>query len=335
MKRKQVTYAGHTTAYLCAGPEDGPAMIFVHGWPELSHSWRHQLPVFAALGFRVIAPDLRGYGQSSQYPKTSDYRLECLVADMIGLVDQLNIPEAIWVGHDWGSPVIWSVARHYPERCRGLVSLCVPYAHLELGLDHVINLVDREVYPQDVYPAGQWEYQKFYEESFESATEVFEADTRATLRALFRKGDPEGKGLPAATAETRRQGGWFGGQSQAPDLPLDEAVISEADLAVYAEALNRNGFFGPDAFYVNHDANAQYAARSVNQGRLSMPVLFLAARFDYVCETLVSKAAEPMRKLCSDLQESVIDSGHWMAQEQPVAVNRAISRWLNLQGWID
>jgi len=50
MKRKQVTYAGHTTAYLCAGPEDGPAMIFVHGWPELSHSWRHQLPVFAASG---------------------------------------------------------------------------------------------------------------------------------------------------------------------------------------------------------------------------------------------------------------------------------------------
>ena len=62
----------HTTFYLAAGPEDGPLIIFVHGWPELSISWRHQLPALAAIGFRVIAPDMRGYGRSSIYSRSSD-----------------------------------------------------------------------------------------------------------------------------------------------------------------------------------------------------------------------------------------------------------------------
>src|SRR5689334_17958375 len=59
----------HTTFYLACGPEDGPLMIFVHGWPELSLSWRHQLPCFGALGFRAIAPDMRGYGRSTVYDR--------------------------------------------------------------------------------------------------------------------------------------------------------------------------------------------------------------------------------------------------------------------------
>ena len=75
----------HTTAYLACGAEDAPAVIFVHGWPELSVSWRHQLPVFAALGLRAIAPDMRGYGQSSVYQRHEDYALEQTVGDMIEL----------------------------------------------------------------------------------------------------------------------------------------------------------------------------------------------------------------------------------------------------------
>ncbi len=68
--------ARHTSFYLACGAEDAPPIIFIHGWPELSISWRHQLPVFAALGFRAIAPDMRGYGRSSVYPRHEDYALE-------------------------------------------------------------------------------------------------------------------------------------------------------------------------------------------------------------------------------------------------------------------
>src|SRR5579872_2554747 len=96
----------HTSFYLAAGPEDGPLVIFVHGWPELSISWRHQLPALAALGFRAIAPDMRGYGRSSVYGKHDDYAQELIVRDMIELLDSTGRAKAVWVGHDWGSPFV-------------------------------------------------------------------------------------------------------------------------------------------------------------------------------------------------------------------------------------
>jgi pimeloyl-ACP methyl ester carboxylesterase len=80
----------HTTFYLAAAPENGPLIIFIHGWPELSISWRHQLPALAALGFRAIAPAMRGYGRSSIYPRSSDYGQELIVQDMLDLLDSLG-----------------------------------------------------------------------------------------------------------------------------------------------------------------------------------------------------------------------------------------------------
>ena len=100
----------HRTFYLASGPADAPAIVFVHGWPELSISWRHQLPCFGALGFRAVAPDMRGYGRSSVYGRHEDYALEHSVRDMLELLDGLGRDRAIWVGHDWGSPVVWSLA---------------------------------------------------------------------------------------------------------------------------------------------------------------------------------------------------------------------------------
>ena len=98
--------ARHNTFYLSCGAEGGAPVIFVHGWPELSISWRHQLAVFAGLGFRAIAPDMRGYGRSSLYPRHEDYCLEEIVADMIELLDALGVEKAVWVGHDWGASVV-------------------------------------------------------------------------------------------------------------------------------------------------------------------------------------------------------------------------------------
>jgi pimeloyl-ACP methyl ester carboxylesterase len=311
-----------------AGPVDGPLVIFVHGWPELSLSWRHQLPVLGGLGFHAVAPDMRGYGGSTVYDRHEDYAQERVVADMIGLIDALAAERAVWVGHDWGSPTVWNVASHHPERCHGVASLCVPYWSLERGLDHCISLVDRALYPEAAYPAGQWEYQLFYQENFEKATRTFEANPFNTVKLLFRKGDPAGFGKPAGTAMTRINGGWFGDMNEAPDVPIDTDVVTEADLEVYADALGRNGFFGPDSYYMNHEANAAYAATAVNGGRLEMPVLFLAAQYDYVCETITSGAAEPMRQMCASLDEAVVYSGHWMAQERPADVNAALVRWL-------
>jgi soluble epoxide hydrolase / lipid-phosphate phosphatase len=327
--------AGHTNFYLAAGPTDGPLMIFVHGWPELSISWRHQLPCFASLGFRCIAPDMRGYGRSSVYDTHAAYAQEPIVGDMLELLTSLGREKAIWVGHDWGSPVVWNLASHHPERCVAVANLCVPYWTLERGLDSVLPLVNREIYPEKDYPAGQWEYMRFYEENFDAARRAFEVDPYNTAKLLFRKGNPAGFGKPSFTATVRKAGGWFGGGG-APDLPRDGDVVSEEDLAAYAAALTRNGFFGPDSYYMNHGANAAYAAKAVNGGRLDMPALFLAAQYDYTCECITSRLAEPMREHCRDLAEKTILSGHWMAQEKPVEVNGALAEWLATRvpgGW--
>src|SRR5438105_300165 len=104
--------ARHATFYLASGAKDATPIVFVHGWPELSISWRHQLPCFAALGFRAVAPDMRGYGRSGVYDTHADYALEHIVQDMLELLDALGQDKAVWVGHDWGSPVGWSLASH-------------------------------------------------------------------------------------------------------------------------------------------------------------------------------------------------------------------------------
>ena len=318
----------HTTFYLACGAADATPLIFVHGWPELSISWRHQLPVFAALGFRCIAPDMRGYGRSSVYNQHEDYALEHTVRDMLDLLDALGRDKAVWIGHDWGSPVVWSMGSHHPSRCLGIVNLCVPYLPDGFTPSAVIPLVDRDIYPEAEFPAGQWEYQLFYEENFDKARSVLEASVPDTLKALFRKGNPAGKGQPSRTALVRRDGGWFGGTGRAPVLPRDSDVLTEADLCSYVAALERNGFFGPASWYMNHARNSAYARHATNSGRLAMPVLFLHGAYDYTVETIDSRLAEPMRQYCADLTEVIVQSGHWMAQENPVAVNAALARFL-------
>ena len=106
---------GHGSFYLASGPEAGPLIIFIHGWPQLSHSWRHPLRCFGALGFHCVAPDMRSYGRSSIYTTHADNALEHSIHDMLDLLAHVGRDRAIWVGHDWVSPVVWSLASHHPS----------------------------------------------------------------------------------------------------------------------------------------------------------------------------------------------------------------------------
>jgi soluble epoxide hydrolase / lipid-phosphate phosphatase len=279
----------HTSFYLAAGPEDGPLIIFIHGWPELSISWRHQLPALAVLGFRAIAPDMRGYGRSTVYKQKADYAQEHIVRDMMDLLDSLGRPKAVWVGHDWGSPVVWNIASHHPERCDAVANLCVPYYTLERGLHHTLALVDRNLYPESEFPFGQWDYMRYYEENFAEAIAPMDANVYKFVKLLFRKGNPEGEGQRAVTATARRNHGLLGG-GNVPDVPRDSDVVTEEDLSVYVSSLERNGFFGPSAWYTNHPANAAYAKSARNDGYLDMPVL-LPGRSVRLCLRMHSFAA--------------------------------------------
>ena len=324
--------ARHTTFYLSCGGASATPIVFVHGWPELSVSWRGQLPAFAALGFRAIAPDMRGYGRSSVYPR---HRGLCARGDRRRhgrLLGALGAKKAIWVGHDWGAPVVWSIAQEHPELCHGVACLCVPYQPEGFAVETAVPLADRAIYPPDRFPAAQWDYQLFYRESFDAAVAGFERDVGRTVRALFRAGDPAARGKPARTAFIRANGGYFGpGGRPAPDLPRDPAILDEPGERRYASALERNGFFGPCSWYMNWKANLAYAEQAKADWRLEMPVLFLHAEYDVICETIVSRLTDPMRANCANLTEAAIASGHWMAQEKPVEVNAALAKWLGAQ----
>ncbi len=316
----------HETFYLSCGPADGPLVIMIHGWPELALSWRHQLNYFGNLGYLAVAPDMRGYGRSSNYAYHEAYSQREIIQDMRELIEGIGRDKAVWVGHDWGSPVAWNMALHHPELTEAVVSLCVPYG-LGGHPDCLLGTVNRSIYPVDEFPAGQWDYQYFYYENFQRAQLEMDADPYKLVKALFRQGNPEAAGLPAPTASVRKNNGWFESFGGVPDLPVDEAVISEEEAEIYAHFLTQNTFFGPNSWYVNGDANTKFSEERPNH-ILTMPSLFVHATYDFVCDTTSTDLAHFMRTKCTNLTEARVDSGHWMAQEKPDELNLILKEWL-------
>lgn len=327
---RQVETPRHRTSWIEGGPADGPLIIFIHGWPEIGLLWRAQVEHFAAAGWRCVAPDMRGYGGSSVPTHSGAYAVRELVADMVELHDELGGAPAVWVGHDWGSPVVWGMATHYPDRCRAVANLCVPHIARGFALPNLVPLVDRELYPEGIYPVGQWDYWLLHREHFGRTVSVFEADVRATFSASYRTGSPDAVGKPAITADMRAKGGWFG-PAGPPAVPRDAALIPQEIFDALVSAFEKTGFAGADAWYLNDAPNIAYAAEAENFGRLDLPVLFLHAERDTVCDTVHSRLADPMREDCTDLTEVKIASGHMLMLERPSEVNAAIADWLRVK----
>jgi pimeloyl-ACP methyl ester carboxylesterase len=324
--RKTLTTPRHRSAYLEAGPPDGPLIIFVHGFPEAPLVWHEQIAHFAGAGWHCVAPWMRGYGASAVPQNIAAYAVRESVADMVELHDALGGAPAVWVGHDWGAPVVWAMASHHRTRCRGVANLCIPYFARGFALPSFVPLVDRTLYPVNRFPVGQWDYWLHFREHFTPAVRQLENDATGTLRMLFQHAE-EPKREPAFSATTRERGGLFGGIDTSA-APADNVSLHSAMLDEMARDLVANGFSGPVSWYMNDDANLAYAREAPDFGRLTLPVLFLHGRRDPVCETVESELAAPMREDCVDLTEAVIDGGHHLALERPGETNRAIKDWL-------
>jgi epoxide hydrolase 4 len=123
MEQVELSANGIRFAALADGPEDGPLVLLLHGFPELGRSWRHQLPALAAAGYRAVAPDLRGYGATE---RRGPYDLATLAADAAGLVRASGSGPATVVGHDWGGLVAWSAAARHPDAVQRLAAINGP-----------------------------------------------------------------------------------------------------------------------------------------------------------------------------------------------------------------
>lgn len=332
VKRHTHETGRHTTSYLIAGPLDGPLMIFMHGHPELSIYWHRQIDYFSALGWRCVAPDMRGYGGSSVPERFEDYTVREIVTDMIELHDSLGGAPAVWIGHDWGSAICWTLATHYPERCRAIANMNVPYLPEGLILPALVALVDRRLYPREAYAAGQWDYWLFYRESFSEAARQLGADVEATISAIYQTSTDEGVDAPSWLSNVRAQGGWFGPSGRPPSMPHDADMLPEEDFEAFVAAFRETGFAGADSWYMNDEANAAFAKEASNGGRITLPTLFIHGAWDTVCKTVNTRLPDPMRAHCTDLEEGTVQGGHFFSLERPRDTNTMIDVWLKKKG---
>ena len=129
---------------LASGPADGQLVVLLHGFPELARSWRHQLGALGRAGYRAVAPDQRGYGQTT---RRGPYDIETLSADVAAMIDALGRERAIVIGHDWGGGVAWAVAGLYPQRVRALVvANCPPSQVLARALKRSLRQLKKSLY---------------------------------------------------------------------------------------------------------------------------------------------------------------------------------------------
>jgi epoxide hydrolase 4 len=127
LEHHQISTNGIRLHVVQTGPVTGPLVLMLHGFPEFWYGWRHQLPALAAAGYRVWAPDLRGYNESEKPRGVTAYRLEVLAADVIGLIDAAGQGQACLVGHDWGGVIAWYVASHAPHRLHRMAVINAPH----------------------------------------------------------------------------------------------------------------------------------------------------------------------------------------------------------------
>lgn len=323
---------GEKTHYYEGGSADGIPLIFIHGWPDIAETWKHQLLHFSAQSnYRVIALDMRGYGDSSAPSDKRGYSLEVLVSELVDFAAQLNIEKAVWIGHDWGSGVVSALAAHHPELFLGLVVMSVPYRSLELGLTYLKSLINRDIYPESEYEWGQFEYMRYYELFPEKSATSFEGHIETITKLLYAKHDPKKYGQPsAATSRQLRDDGWFGGHPETlPDIPLAYTSLDESLLANLLRSHKQHGFFPPTAYYLNHDVNAEFAKKEINGGVLEFPVLYVDAKHDAVCSPSTSpKMGESQKAAVKDLTYETIEAAHWVQLEKHEDVNRVLGKWL-------
>ena len=210
----------------------GPLVIMTHGWPELWYSWRHQIRPIAEAGFRVMAPDVRGYGGSDKPDPIEAYDMIELTSDVVGLINALGEEKAILIGHDWGAPICWNTAVLYPERVSAVVGMSVPY--LQRG---EVSAIERW---KQLYE-GKFFYQLYFQEEGIAEREM-EVDVRTALRKIYYMASGD------LTSKERKSIGMKGpGDNFLEGLPDPHPFpiwLTEEDLDYLVEAFSQTGFRG-------------------------------------------------------------------------------------------
>ena len=294
---------------------DGPAVVFCHGFPELAFSWHRILPAVADAGFRAIALDQRGYGRSDCPPHVQDYAVAELAADVVGVLDGLGVDDAVLVGHDWGSPVVWATALLHPGRVRGVAAVNNPYRaaadvdplaalRAEWGDEHyIVNFHNRG--PEDP----------------ESSDARFGAAVEQVFRGLYRAAlfDMAAfAALPKDQRTLRMEPIVFAAD------PPGRFVLTEDELARFVGAFERTGFTSGINWYRNISRN-WHDLKGLDP-RIDRPCLMIEVTGD---PSGPPGCSADMAPWIADLETAVIeDCGHWTQHEKPEELAAIIVDWL-------
>ncbi|MDX1580269.1 MAG: alpha/beta hydrolase [Alphaproteobacteria bacterium] len=293
-----------------AGPEDGVPVVLCHGFPELAYSWRFQIPALAEAGYRVFAPDQRGYGETGAPEGVEEYDIHNLTADLCGLLDHYGLEDAVFVGHDWGALVVWQMPLLHPKRVRGLASCGIPF------------MPRTDTDPVEMFRAmwGEKMYIVHFQQSHE-ADEYFGEHPEDVFNVLMRRPSMSRDEFDALPQEDKL-----------PDLlarikdprPSGEALLSDEERDVFVNSFRKSGFTGPINWYRNWSRNWRTTVH-VPQ-KIDAPCLFIGAGRDFL---VAPQMMDVMKAAVPQVETHVVeDSGHWLQQEYPDEVNRVLIEWL-------
>ncbi len=295
----------------------GKPVVFVHGFPELWRSWRNQMPVVAEAGYRAVAPDMRGYGQTDAPSAITDYDIHHLCGDLCGLLDDLGVDKAFFVGHDWGAWAMWYMTLLHPDRVEALVNISVGYwprAH-----DKPMKLL-KQIFGDNFF------YQLYFQEVGPADTELAK-DVRRTVLKFAWSVSGEAAGDAVFTPMPKDIG--FLDQMSDPPHPLE--WFTDEDLDYFVEEFTRTGYTGPLNWYRNIDRNWETTSQ-LDGAKPQQPVLFIAGTNDPVIRMV---PPDGMRETVPNLKDIVLveGPGHWIHMEKPEPVNQAILGFLKDTGY--
>src|ERR671933_994542 len=293
----------------------GPLVVLLHGFPESWYSWRHQLAALAEAGFRVVAPDQRGYGQTDRPQAIEAYSIFHLVGDVVGLLDALGEERAVVVGHDWGAPVAWHTALFRPDRVRGGVGFSVPSR--ARGGQPPLAVLRSAV--------GENFYQIYFQKPGIAEADLAR-DVRTTMRTVLYGASGQNPTVPDMLVKP--------GHGLMGEIALPEKLpdwIDDADLDFYTSEFERTGFAGGLNWYRNIDRNWELTA-PWSGARITVPALYVVGDRDVVYH-FPGGGPQLVTNLSSsvpNLKQGVVleGCGHWTQQERSAEVNRLLVEFL-------
>ncbi|MGW1197793.1 alpha/beta fold hydrolase [Streptomyces sp. NPDC002536] len=299
---------------------EGPLVLLLHGFPECWYSWRHQFAPLAAAGYRVVAPDQRGYARSDQPGDIAAYSLLHLTGDVIGLIHALGEERAVVVGHDWGAPVAWTTALLRPDVVRAVAGLSVP--HLPRGAAPPLSALRAVL--------GDGFYQQYFQEPGVADAELAQ-DPAATFRSLLSGSSGDSPATDPPRPWVVPEGATLLDTMREPkELP---AWLTEEDVEVFVREYAYHGdraFTGGLNWYRNIDRNWELLAPFAGRG-IEVPALYVSGDRDLVrgfpgMDQVLSSLDRILPRLTRSI--TLPGCGHWTQQERPGEVNAALLEFL-------